>query len=558
MKDGAIIKWLSRRSRQQFTTVVFLSVLNMVNAALGILMALYSKNVIDAALSDPDRTIVKKALCLLGLILIRLALSWLGKNLSGISEDRMTMNLRAYMMDIFMGQEYREISRCHTGELMTRITSDVNIISSNVVSLIPNILQFLTRLVCAYAVLYQLDHQFAITILLVGSVLFLVIQPMRPYMKRMHRKVQEKEGKLRSFMQEVLESQLVIRVFHVEDQVKIRMASLQEESYQIKRKRRYINSFANTGIQLVFQIGYIYALVWSAFHLGKGTISAGTLTAVLQLVNQIQNPLMNLSNVLPGVFAVLASAERLMEMEKKESRKMPALTDLTAEEIYHNLDAIEGTDITFAYAKGSEHVLEHADFTLNKQEFVSIVGPSGIGKSTLVKLLLGIYPLETGEIRLRMKDGSYLELPEELPGLYAYVPQGNCMFSGTIEETLCFFREGIQKEEIWEALRVTCADTFVKELPQGLHTVIGERGLGLSEGQLQRLAIARALLSGAPILLLDEATSALDMQTECRLLENLQAMKDKTCLFITHRAAAGAICTKEIRIQEKKLYIEER
>lgn len=575
MKDGAIVKWLLDRSKNRIPVVILLSVLNMVSAGLGILTALYSKEVIDAAFSAFDRALLQRAVCLMLLILVRLLLSFINQNLDNITEDRMTMELRAYMMHVLMRQDYRKISRRHTGELMTRITSDVQIISSNIISLIPNLLQLFTRLVCAFVILYRMDHRFAVTILLVGCLLFLLIQPFRPFMKRMHKTVQEKEGKLRAFMQELLESQLVIRVFHVEEQAEERMAHLQNESYRAKRKRRYVTSGANVGIQMVFQAGYIYALVWSAFHLGNGTISAGTLTAVLQLVNQIQNPLMNLAKVLPGIFAVLASAERLMELEadggrrdentenskktverkeeKREERK--DLPGITGKELYEQMEAIEVQDVTFAYEKGEVPVLEHAELSIEKGEFATIVGPSGIGKSTLMKLLLGVYPIEKGRIGIRMKDGSFREMTEELQSLYAYVPQGNFLFSGTIEETLCFFRKGIRKEEIREALRISCAEEFVNALPDGLDTMIGERGLGLSEGQMQRLAIARALLCKAPVLMLDEATSALDAETELRLLEHLRGIEGMTCLFITHRAAANAVCTKEIYVREKRVEV---
>lgn len=563
MKDREVVKWLTVSSKKQVPAVLLLAVLNMASAGLSIFTALYSKNVIDAAFSSFDRELLNKTLYFLALILLRLLLYFVTQNLQTIAGDRMIIELRARIMHVFMNMEYQDISNCHTGELMTRITSDVEIISGNVITLIPNVLQLLTRLVCAFLVLYGLDRKFSISILLLGSMLFLAIQPFRSLMKRMHKKVQEKEGKLRSFMQEILESQLVLRVFHVEEQAEKQMTFLQEESYRMKRKRRKMTITANTVIQMVFQLGYIYALTWSAYQLGKGAISVGTLTAVLQLVNQIQNPLMGMSRILPGIFAVLASAERLMELEKsvrmehnvscdsdKQNLSMPLQT------LYKQMKAIEVQDVTFSYNQKDGKVLDHASLCLEKYDFATIVGHSGIGKSTLMKLLLGIYPLETGKIGIRLNNGCFYEMTEEMRRLYAYVPQGNFLFSGTIQETLCFFREGIRESDIWKALRISCAEEFVRALPDGLQTRLGERGLGLSEGQMQRLAIARALLSQAPILLLDEATSALDEETEYRLLENLRALKDRTCLFVTHRMAASRVCTKEIRVYDGKMKVK--
>ncbi len=276
---------------------------------------------------------------------------------------------------------------------------------------------------------------------------------------------------------------------------------------------------------------------------------------MLQLVNQIQAPFAQLSSIMPQYFAVIASAERLMEIEALPDEVEESKNAIDVADTYNKLRAINFENISFSYDR--DIILDSTSLKVDKGDFVAITGISGIGKSTLLKLLLGVFKVQDGTIELECEDGN-IPVDVNTRRLFSYVPQGNFILSGTIRESLTFINSEASDEEINEAVRISCAKEFVDELPDGIETVIGERGIGLSEGQLQRIAIARSLLSKSPVMLLDEATSALDEATEKQFLTNLKELKNKTCIIVSHKRAALEICNKHIRIIDSKIVMEEK
>ena len=295
---------------------------------------------------------------------------------------------------------------------------------------------------------------------------------------------------------------------------------------------------------MVFSLGSLYAMVWGAYRLLHGSMTFGALTAVLQLVNQVQTPFASLSSVVPQYYSMIASAERLMELENLKN-DMVADSGIECDLLYKNLDKIVFTDVTFHYDERNR-IIENFNYEIKKEEFIAIKGISGIGKSTLLKLLLGVIVAQSGKIELVLKDGKTVPVDNSTRGLFAYVPQGNMILSGTIKDNIRFFKEDITDEDIKNACTLSGMDAFLTTLPDGLDTVIGEKGIGLSEGQVQRIAIARALISGSPVLLLDESTSALDSDTEKDVLTNIKNLHEKTCIIVSHKQAAFDICDKII------------
>ena len=304
-----------------------------------------------------------------------------------------------------------------------------------------------------------------------------------------------------------------------------------------RMRRNRFSNLANFAYGLMMRSLYAGAAIYCGYGILKGTVTYGTFAAVLQLVGQIQTPFANLSTFIPQYYAMIASVERLMEAESfPDDCPEGQLDQEEIDRLYHgSFRGLRFENVSFAYPDREERVSVLSDVSAEakKGEIVAVVGPSGQGKSTLLKLLLCLYPVDGGR-RLLQTEAGEEPLRAAHRGLFAYVPQGNRIFSGTVREALTFGDGDMADEEIWRALDVAAAD-FVRELPEGLETKLGERGAGLSEGQLQRLAIARAVLSGHPILLLDEATSALDEGTEARLLDNLKRMTDRTVLIVTHR-----------------------
>lgn len=279
----------------------------------------------------------------------------------------------------------------------------------------------------------------------------------------------------------------------------------------------------------------------------------GTVTAIIQLVNQVQSPFVSLSGIMPKYYTTIASAERIMELDDLPNEKEINKKEIDVLDTYKNLNSVEFENISFKYDR--DIILDNTSLSIKKGDFVAIMGISGIGKSTLLKLLLGVFNLNFGKIYLDTNNGK-IPIDKNTRRLFSYVPQGNMLISGTIKDNITFINPDASDAEIEEAIRISCAKQFIDELPLGLETVIGEKGLGLSEGQVQRLAIARSLLADSPILLLDEATSALDEKTEKEFLTNLKALDNVTCIIVSHKKAALDICNKTIQIKNGKIISE--
>lgn len=525
------------------------------SASLTIAYANFSKNIINAATEEHswDR-VIHYAICFFVLITIQLILYLVNRSVTERCKAKMEWELKQYMLNTVMRKDFSKITKYHTGELQNRMFNDVSVVSNNFTNLLPNLVYFVVKLLSAMIYLIVLDKIFAIVFLVGGVFVFFLSYGFRRVLKSLHKKVQETEGKTRSLIQELLSSLLVIKSFAVEEKVADKVDELQADNYKTKMRRRAFGIAANGGLSFIFNIGYVFALAFGAYRLING-IDYGTVTAILQLVNQVQQPFASLSSSLPTYFEIIASGERLMEIDALPDELTDNKGFIPADSTYAKLSHIDFNNITFKYDR--DLILEDTSLRVNKGDFIAIMGISGIGKSTLLKLLLGVFKVESGEINLCLDDGT-IPADYHTRKLFSYVPQGNFLLSGTIRDNLLFINDDVTEEEIQRAITISCADQFINELPDGLDTVIGERGIGLSEGQLQRLAIARSLLSKSPIMLLDEATSALDEATEKRFLQNLQELNDKTCIIVSHKMAALEICNKHIQIVDKKIVLDEK
>lgn len=553
--DIATIKWVYGICKSQRWRVLLLCLIDVVAAFLTIVYANFSKNIINAAAIDKSmEKVIQYAVYFLILLLVQLTLNLLSNSTLERCKCRIEWILKQHMLETILKKDYAKITEYHTGELQNRMFNDVSVISEGVASIIPNLILFTTRLACAFGYLVVIDRIFAFAFLIGGIFVFLCTQFFRKTLKRLHKEVQKTEGKTRSFIQEIVTSLLVIKAFVVEKKVSAEADALQAKNYKAKMKRRFFGIAANAGISTVFSFGYIFALGFGAYRLIHG-LDYGTVTAMLQLVNQIQQPFASLSAIMPRYFAIIASCERLMEIENLPDEKEENIGSIDTRQVYADLYAIDFRDVSFKYDR--DIILDNTSLTVNKGDFLAIMGISGIGKSTLLKLLLGVFTPQTGSIALQTAQGD-IPVNAKTRTLFSYVPQGNFLLSGTIKENLTFINRDATEDEIAEAIRISCADGFIGELPDGVETVIGERGIGLSEGQLQRLAIARSLLSGAPVILLDEATSALDEETEKQFLTNLKELKNKTCIIVSHKRAALEICNKHIQIVNGKIVMEEK
>lgn len=545
------LRYIFARLKKHFPALLLLSFMMAAVSALSVSMALFMRSAIDSAVDGDIPAMTRSLITMAAITLLGLSLRFAAKLLQSRLSFKMEMSLRRDLMDSILTREQMSVSAYHSGDLMNRLTSDISVVQLGASGMLPRLFELVSRLAFAFGILVSFSLFFAALTAAAAAVIILVSVLLRPRLKSLHRTAQEAEGSTRAFMQEMLENQLVIRVFGVKDGMLARLGGFQRRGFETAMDRRRLSVFAGEGMSLAFTLGFLAALLWGTLSIAgvfgpERAVSYGTLVAVLQLVSQVQNPVASLSGLVPQFFTMTASAERLMEIEA-----LPG--DNGGEELPGNdFEQICVSDVTFAYGADSAPVLEHAQATVRRGEFAAVTGISGIGKSTLMKLILGVYrPLE-GSVGI-MVSGRSFPASSAARSLFAYVPQGNLLLSGSVRENIAFFDTEAGDGEIMQAARIACAEEFIRELPQGLDTRIGEHGLGLSEGQAQRISIARAVLRRAPVLLLDEATSALDPQTEAELLSNLRSSSCGTVIIITHREAALKVCDSRLSIENGRI-----
>ena len=541
MKDISILKWIYKSCGKRRAEIAALIMLNAWSAVCVTMFALLSKTVIDCAQNGDGEALLKNAAILLLLIVSQMLARVLSSFIETVSQGKAEMSLKTKIFSNVLCGEYSLAAERHSGDIMTRLTADVTVVGDSAVSILPAAVSYIVRIISAATALLSLDKSFALIFMGCGVLIVFAAAMFRKPLKSFHRRVQEKDSAVRSFMQEMVENLFAVKVFGIEKKIIERSSVLQKELYREKLRRRRFSIAATMGFSAAFAAGFLAAVSYGSYGILMGTMSFGTVAALIQLVNQLQSPTAGITGIIPAFFAMTASAQRLMETVPEGELEIHG-----GEEIkYEDLNSIKFDGVTFGY--GGETVLKNASFTVKKGEFVGVKGQSGIGKTTVFKLLAGLYRPESGKITVDTTDGE--RSPKDIDGLISIVPQGNMLFSGTVRENVTLLKSDADDTEIKRALTLACAE-FVYELDNGLDTLLGEGGLGISEGQAQRLAIARALLGHGKILLMDEATSALDTDTEQKLLENIVNLAELTVIFITHREAVIGKCDRIILLSE--------
>ena len=546
MKKTSAVLWIARRIKKRLPILCLMTLSHIANALLIVAFSLGSSRVIDAAVSGDTPSFIKACVLQASIILGILLTLTFNRSMRDKLDARLDMDWKKKLLHGMLHGDYAEVSAFHSGELLNRLNNDVRTINNSILTTLPNLASMLTKLIAAIAVLVALEPLFSLIVLAAGIIVILVTAVMRKHLKGLHKSVSSHDGKVSGFLQETLENLLMVQSLDVANEMENRSGKLMQDRFTVQMKRKNISLAANTCVSIMAYGAGFGALVWCSGGLLQGTMSFGTLTAITQLVAHLQAPFVNLSGIIPQYIAMTAAAERLMELEEL-SGEPPISTD-DPQEVYGRMTGIGAESLCFAYDR--DRVFDGADFLLPKGQFGVIVGHSGIGKSTLLKLMLGIFHPQEGQLYAATKDGP-LVLDRSTRRLFAYVPQGNLLISGTLRENLLLTRPDATEAEIQEAIHISAMDDFLPSLPMGLDTVLGESAAGLSEGQAQRLSIARAILSQAPVLLLDEATSALDADTEVLVLKRLRDT-GKTCIAVTHRPAAIAISDWKLEVMDGK------
>lgn len=538
------LKWIYRRIKRFLPAIIATALISAVTAVSYVVLALLTKKVLDIATGDAAGNLAAAGAALFAVIALQVTAGACQSLLNAYTNGKLTMSLREYLFTVICKKKYEDISPYHSGDILNRITSDVDTVVSSSVTIIPNSVSIFTKIIAGLGAMVFMNPILALIILLLGITVPAIGRFINKKYKYIHKECQRTEGRTRSFMQECFENIVVIKTFASEGPFIKRLQRYMDDNFKLKIKRTGISIAATISLYTFFTIGYYAVLLWGAGGLAKGTLTYGTLMAFLQLISQLRAPLQNVSGILPQYYSAIASAERLTELEGLRD-ETSLLKSEDADKLKADFKSIEAKNLCFGY--GAKNILENCSFTAEKGDIIAITGESGSGKSTLFKLILGLYSPKSGSLTVNG------EIPTDasVRPLFAYVPQGNMVLSGSIRDNISLCNPDVDEESIINAAKAAEIYDYIAALPDGLDTMLSERGAGLSEGQIQRISIARALITEAPVLLLDEATSALDESTETRVLENIRRMTGKTVLFITHRNTSLKACDKIMHIENK-------
>lgn len=536
-----IMRWLWKVWRGNRLQTILNASMGMATVVVSLAQVWAVKRAIDVASGSVEGSIYWAVALMGGLVLIDFAINissvWIRNVLGVKAQNRM----QQYMLDRILRSEWNGRERRHSGDVINRLESDVSNVVTFITETLPNTLSVVLLFFGAFAYLFTLDRLLAvITVALLP--LFVVLS--KVYVRRMRhltRQVRNSDSQVQSVLQETIQHRVLIKTLESDDAMVGKLESTQSQLRRNVIQRTRFSLLSNFILNFGFSLTYLIAFLWAAVRMSMHTLSFGGMTAYLQLVNRIQSPARNLSRIVPAFVSVFTAAERLMELEE------PPLEEQGDPIVVEAPCGVKLDDVSYGYNDGDGRVIDHLSFDFRPGTCTAILGETGAGKTTLIRLILALLRPQEGEINLYHADGDGQQLSPRMRCNFVYVPQGNTLMSGTIRDNLLMGSPTATDDEMYDALHQACAD-FVSQLPDGLDTRCSESGAGLSEGQAQRIAIARALLRNRPVMLFDEATSALDIETERRLLANVLGSRQHTIIFITHRPAVVEYCDEVLRL----------
>lgn len=542
-KYGArvIFKWLWTAWKGNRWQAILNAILGLLSVGVSLLSVWAIQRAIDVAAGAREGNIYWAVGVMGALILVDFAISisqvWV-RNILGVKAQN---KMQQRLLDRLLRSEWQGKELRHSGDVMNRLETDVKTVVNFLAETLPSTLSTLALFFGAFFFLFSMDRLLAIVIVAMIPVFIIFSRIYIRKMRSLTREVRNSDSEVQSVLQETVQNRMLIKTLEGDSAMVEKLETTQSELRHKVVKRTMFSLFSNLILNFGFALGYLVAFLWAALRMVDHTLSFGGMTAFLQLVNKIQAPARSLTKLAPAFVGVFTAAERLMELEENPLEEQGEPEKIAAP------CGVRLEDVTYQYADGDQPVIDNLSFDFLPGTCTAILGETGSGKTTLIRLLIALIHPQKGQVLIYGKDTP----PRAISALhrcnFVYVPQGNTLMSGSIRDNLLLGDPDATEEDMLNALRMSCAE-FVEELPEGLDTICMEKGGGLSEGQCQRISIARALLRNRPIMLFDEATSALDPETERRLLKNILSSNNKTIIFITHRLAVVDYCDQTLKL----------
>ena len=549
-------KWIYSQMRGYKKVILAYVLLGLASTALSIFMALISKDLINTIVRLGGSGSGGWRVVRLGLtvVLVSLGNILLGAFVGHFSTKinlRISNELRARVYGKILSTDWQSLQEFHSGDLLNRINTDVSTVSNSVLGWVPTLIIKLAQFLLSLIIILWYDPTMALLALLTAPFTLLVAKPFVGKMRRLSKEVRNVSSEMMSFHGETLQNVQPIKAFNLVEPFRQRLDQVQQKHYDTSMEMNRFSILNSSLLSACSCIISYLCLGWCAYRLWLEAIDFGTLILFIQMAGYLSAALTALIKLVPAAIECTVAAQRVMtvfELPAETLEYAEQVERLMAEDAPYSLELKQ---MSFTYSR-RKPVLKNVDLEIRQQEMIAIVGSSGSGKTTLFRILLGLLPPKEGEALLRSGDET-IPLSPSTRAMFSYVPQDNVIFSGTIADMLRMVRPEATDEEIYNALNLACAEDFVRALPEGIYSSMRERGSSLSEGQNQRLAIARAILADAPILLLDEVTSALDLETERKVLKNITSLSGKTCILTTHRPSVLSMCHHVYRIRDTRL-----
>ena len=545
-------KWIFSYSIKYKGAIIFYTLMGIVSTSLGLISSIASKYLIDIITGYKTEKLAFMIAVMIGSSVFNLTFSSFIKRISAKLSVYINNDIQADIFDKIIDSDWLAMSRYSNGDIMNRFNGDVSTVSENAISWLPTIVIAAYNFLATFLVLWHYNPVMALISFASAPFMFLssrfFIRRQREYQK----KVREMSSKMMTFEVETFYNFDTIKSFGIADQYGRKMRTWQEKYKNVFLKYNLFSIQTNVFVSILGMAVQMIAFLYCLWLLWTHVITYGTMTLFLQQRSNLSSAFSNVVSIIPNFLNSSVSAHRIRELvELPREVHIPDSSEL--EEYIEEGFTVRMGDVNFAYLEDNK-VITDSEFIAQPGEIVALVGPSGEGKTTMIRLILGLVRPQEGIVEIIARDGTSIESNANTRPLFAYVPQGNTILSGTIAENMRMVKEDATDEEIMEALKISCAWEFVEKLPEGINTVVREKGRGLSEGQAQRVAIARAILRDAPILLLDEATSALDVTTERQVLRNIVTKQpNKTCIVTTHRPSVLNLCQRVYRVMETKV-----